>query len=479
MELAWALATTGRATETLGVLEPELERAAGADRERRQAMEGLLLGACGTVLEATGRLWARAADQRKRALRGELHDPVMLAALALIGSVAGLTAAQASECARRALRDERLMRSLAAYAGAACGLCWAGEVQEAADSLDVALAESHRRGSLPAFMNASVFRGHAAFVAGDLDAAEDHGQRAHELGAELGVGGWSMMFITSVLLERDRPGEALSLFERLAFEEPWLMTWDGAIVLAQRGRAKVAIGELDAGVTDMLDADRRMAAGGCDLSVPVDWVPCAASALAQLGRDREARALADRELAAARRFGERRRFGVALSTCGQLDRGPQGRAWLCQAVERLECSPARLEYARALVNLGSGLRRRGEREDARAPLSEGLDIAYACGSVALADRARAELFAAGARPRRDAASGAAALTPAELRTARMAADGLSNRDIAQALFISMKTVETHLSHAYGKLGITGREQLQPALTGRRHEPRAAMSAARH
>jgi DNA-binding CsgD family transcriptional regulator len=146
-------------------------------------------------------------------------------------------------------------------------------------------------------------------------------------------------------------------------------------------------------------------------------------------------------------------------------------------VEQLERSPARLEYARALVNLGAGLRRRGEREAARAPLSEGLDIANACGSVALADRARAELFAAGARPRRDAASGAAALTPAELRTARMAADGLSNRDIAQALFVSMKTVETHLSHAYGKLGIAGREQLPPALTGRRHEPRTAMTAA--
>ncbi len=88
------------------------------------------------------------------------------------------------------------------------------------------------------------------------------------------------------------------------------------------------------------------------------------------------------------------------------------------------------------------------------------------------DQARAELVATGARPRRDALSGPAALTPAELRTARMAVGGLTNREIAQALFVSAKTVEAQLSHAYAKLAIHSRSELAIALgaNGRRTSP---------
>lgn len=132
---------------------------------------------------------------------------------------------------------------------------------------------------------------------------------------------------------------------------------------------------------------------------------------------------------------------------------------LREAVDTLDQSGARLEHARALVNLGIGLRSRGEPEAAREPLTEGLDLAHRCGAVLLAEQARSELVATGARPRREAMSGPAALTPAELRTARMAAEGLTNREIAQALFVSTKTVEWQLSHAYSKLGIKGRGEL--------------------
>ena len=129
----------------------------------------------------------------------------------------------------------------------------------------------------------------------------------------------------------------------------------------------------------------------------------------------------------------------------------------------LERSPARLEHARALVNLGAGLFVRGERLAAREPLSQGLDLADRCGSAALAERAWAALVTTGARPRRVALTGPEALTAAEHRTARMAADGLGNREIAQALFVSTKTVETQLSRAYEKLGIRSRSELPAAL----------------
>ena len=115
------------------------------------------------------------------------------------------------------------------------------------------------------------------------------------------------------------------------------------------------------------------------------------------------------------------------------------------------------------MNLGAGLRERGESAEARTVLARGMDIAHGCGAFALAERAREESVAAGARPRREALSGPGALTPAELRTARMATEGLTNREIAQALFVSTKTVETHLSHAYAKLGIERRAELSAAL----------------
>jgi DNA-binding CsgD family transcriptional regulator len=162
-------------------------------------------------------------------------------------------------------------------------------------------------------------------------------------------------------------------------------------------------------------------------------------------------------------FGAPRRRGIALSLCGTLDPAEHGLIQLREAVEVLRASPARLEHARALVNLGAGLHARGQREQARPPLVEALDIAHRLGAAGLAERSRTELIAVGARPRRAALRGPEALTPSELRTARMAADGLSNREIAEALFLSARTVEAQLSGAYTKLSINRRAQLSDAL----------------
>ena len=96
-------------------------------------------------------------------------------------------------------------------------------------------------------------------------------------------------------------------------------------------------------------------------------------------------------------------------------------------------------------------------------LREGLDLAHSLGGIALADQARHELVIAGARPRRDALRGRDALTPSELRVARLAAAGQTNRQIAQALFVTQRTVENHLTNAYAKLGIGSRPDLAAAL----------------
>jgi DNA-binding CsgD family transcriptional regulator len=167
----------------------------------------------------------------------------------------------------------------------------------------------------------------------------------------------------------------------------------------------------------------------------------------------------------ARAFGAPRTLGIALRTAGLVEGGDPGLERLAEAVTVLNRSEAVLELARALIDYGSALRRFGRRRDAREPLRRGLDAASRCGAVVLAQRAREELLAAGARPRRERISGAAALTASELRVARLAAEGLTKRQIAQALFVSMSTVSTHLGHVYAKLDINDRRQLASALIG--------------
>jgi ATP/maltotriose-dependent transcriptional regulator MalT len=97
------------------------------------------------------------------------------------------------------------------------------------------------------------------------------------------------------------------------------------------------------------------------------------------------------------------------------------------------------------------------------PLHVGLDLAHRCGAERLAQRAAAELRAAGARPRRAVLTGLEALTASERRVAELATGGMSNPEIAQALFVTLNTVETHLRYVYQKLSISTRGQLPAAL----------------
>jgi DNA-binding NarL/FixJ family response regulator len=185
-----------------------------------------------------------------------------------------------------------------------------------------------------------------------------------------------------------------------------------------------------------------------------------ARALDRLGRKDEAIELCVEELAAARAWGAPGTVGPVLRVLGLL-RGEI--ALLEEAVEVLEGSQARHELAKALADLGSALRRDRRPTEAREPLRRALELADACGADGLVEHVRSELYATGARPRTTATGGVEALTASERRVAAFAAEGQSNRDIAQALFVTPKTVEVHLSNAYRKLGIRSRRELAGAL----------------
>jgi DNA-binding CsgD family transcriptional regulator len=164
---------------------------------------------------------------------------------------------------------------------------------------------------------------------------------------------------------------------------------------------------------------------------------------------------------------------VSLRALGLVEGGPAGEQLLREAVEILRDSPARLEHARALVDLGAALRRGNRRSDARRFLRDGVDIAHRCGASALAARGNQELAATGAHSRSIMLSGLDALTPSERRVAQLAADGLSNKEIAQTLFVTVKTVEQHLGRVYRKLDIGSRKQLATALGSPPSTPPAA------
>jgi DNA-binding NarL/FixJ family response regulator len=192
------------------------------------------------------------------------------------------------------------------------------------------------------------------------------------------------------------------------------------------------------------------------------WRSLKAQALDRLGRTDEALPLVEEELELARRFGVPGLIGRSLRVLGTLQR-EEGGETLEEAIALLEASPARLEHAKALAALGAMLRRGRKPSEAREPLRRALELATACDAALLVEHARSELYAAGSRPRSEALSGVDALTPSELRVAELAAEGGSNKDIAQTLYVTPKTVEVHLSNAYRKLGIRSRRELPAAL----------------
>ena len=174
--------------------------------------------------------------------------------------------------------------------------------------------------------------------------------------------------------------------------------------------------------------------------------------------------LARTELRLAEQCDVDRARGIALRALGMVEGGQGGLRRLEAAVQALERSPARLELGWASYELGAALRRANRRRDARAPLDRSLDLALACGAELLTQRAREQLQALGARPRSVMLTGPESLTPSERRVCRLAVEGLKNAEIAQALFVSLKTVETHLHSSYRKLDIASRAEL-PRILG--------------
>jgi DNA-binding CsgD family transcriptional regulator len=338
---------------------------------------------------------------------------------------------------------------------------------EALDLLDRGIATAQHSGDVGDYRYLCTLRSHSALYAGRLHLAEESGRAAldlHDLSTMPEIQLAAAVLIDA-LVARGELAEAQAILSERGMEQPVTvrMLIDHFVLMA-RARLRWRQNRLREALSDYQSCGMTLSEYGFTNPGFAHWRAEAAQVLFALGQVSEARELALENLELSRRFQAPGAIGIALRVNGLICKA--GRLdTLAESVAILRTTSAALELARSLTAQGAALRRAGHRSAALPVLREGLDLAARCGARPLAEEARAELVAAGARPRRAALRGPDALTASELRVARLAAANETNREIAQGLFVSLRTVEVHLTNTYRKLGVRSRSQLATALAG--------------
>ena len=468
------------------------QTAARADRLRAQVL--LLHGRTAESVEVL-RDAVDAASERDPRLAGELEDdlvdvlahhaplraeylarleagssqerPTFMSHLAFVRAITGAPAQEVIELARRALARPGLEgsgRFMHFYAFEALMVVEAAEASAAA--LREATSLAQRLGSRVvagplSYMPSSWAAWERRF--GDLRQAEEQARQGLELtiaARASAVVATLRCALAAILVDRGELDAADALFAQLPEHE----TGPGLREMhAMRGRLRLLQGRPEEAVAELereleLERVRGWVSGNREPSRLT-----LVRALVALDRRDEAVRVAEGEWQIAQRRGiagvrARARLARAL-TLGGADRLAELRA----AADDARRSPSRLVGAEVIGELGGALRRGGERAEARELLAEARDLAHRCGATGLEARLLEELVVAGARPRRVPVAGVDSLTASERRVADLAAGGMRNREIAEALFVTVKTVEVHLGRAYGKLNIKSRAQLAEAL----------------
>jgi DNA-binding CsgD family transcriptional regulator len=470
--LVMRLWSTGRTEEALLVLDKALSAAAADgnhDLALRLEIRRIVLSQLPPA-DALHRLEHYAARVDPRSAAGRLVD----ASTAWYGSLTGRSASETRERGRRAFASGQLVTELRdddlILGGCLLGLLRTDDLALCEQIIGQIVEEARARGGASGIAGGSYLSAYLAHLRGDLPHAEAHARAATTAFRAAGVVVVPpvMALLVDALVDRgDLNAADRELAEAdMGGEVPdhW---WFGPL-LWSRGYLRLAQGRTREAIDDLLEFGRRYTRDGMVATVTRPWASHAAPLLAQQGELDGARRLAERELGEARAWGTPRVIGQALRGLGLVIGGREGIELLLESARTLESSPARLEHARALIALGGSLRRDNQRSRAREPLRRGLELAHRCGARLLADVAAQELRATGARPRKPVSTGVDALTATELRIATMAAEGLSNREIAQTLYLSLKTVEMHLSRTYRKLSIGSRRELPPALAPADH-----------
>jgi DNA-binding CsgD family transcriptional regulator len=470
-ELARWLRFAGRGVEAVDILEPALAEAGGLDGRLADALEGEYLS-LGFIGAAARRL---VHDRLELELDDRCDD---LAVLGLAARAFDAAASGAEPAVAAAGLASRAIAVGMAPADPVAGGYWcllAGVASMWCDRFDLAerlmdsmLAEARRQGSAVGLRIACSTRALLHVRRGALPDAEADARFAISMADDRArADGLLTSAHATLALVQYEGGASPERIQRLIteLEDPCLDSdaLPYELVLHTRGCLRAAIGDDRGGLEDLLAGGRFSLGWGQKNPAVVPWRSEAALVASRLEEHDLARKLAGEELEIARRFGAPRAIGIALRAQALVAADTTTEPLLRDAVDVLDGCDARLELARALVDLGAVVRREGRRTHAREMLRRGLELTARCGAQRLSARAQDELLATGARPRRVALSGVESLTPSERRIARLAAEGHTNRMIAQALFITETTVEGHLARAYDKLGVRSRTRLPDAL----------------
>jgi DNA-binding CsgD family transcriptional regulator len=411
----------------------------------------------------------RAGALLERARKG-LDPPQVSAVAAAVAAATNEPADQVAEWARHAIASGTPPLPQPSeppwFVSAVLGLLYAECWDEAQALLDVAVAEARAAANgffLPSLL---AYRALLALRRSDLTAAEADARALLEAPGVSAPPPYHRLVATAVLVnavvERGKFHEAERQLEPLAAVLQSRSQTAG-VLLHARGRLRLAQRRFGEALDDFLAAG-EIASGTLAVSpCYLPWRSDAALAELAIGETDTARRLSGEELELARAFGAPRALGVALRAAGLVAGGQRGEDLLREAIEVLGGPDTRLEQARALTELGALLRRSNRRVEARKMLRQAIDSAYRVGAEPLARRAETELRATGARPRRIMLTGLEALTASERRIAELAADGLTNAQIAQTLFVTARTVEGHLTHVFLKLDVKARTELPTAL----------------
>jgi DNA-binding CsgD family transcriptional regulator len=470
-ELGKALWGTGQATEGMDLMRRAAGAVAERDRERALTLESELI-----ALQELDPSSVFDARERTARLAGEIDgrtpaERLLLPAVGFERAQSGGAADEVARLAERALEGgllaEQTADALPFYNAIWLLLC-ADRLEAAEHWLERALGEARARGSAFAFSQVSAFRAWLAMRGGAVADAEAEARGALEaarLQPGLPATPLALAFLVEALTERAEAAAAEEALEASGLTD---VTAEHAFLFIplqfSRGRLRLAQGRTQEGLDDLLGLGKIKRRFGFNDPFETPWASSAAPALAAAGDREQARRIVQEELQQAGHWGTPRGIGQALRALGLVEGGDKGVELLEKAAAALERCPSPLEQARALTDLGAALRRRKRRAEAREPLRRALDLAHRAGATALAKRAREELAATGAKPRKLLLTGIDALTASERRVVAMAAEGLTNKQIAQALFVTVKTVETHLGHAYQKLDISSRQDLPRALS---------------
>ena len=440
-----------------------------ADERSRETIQAALFNTARMDLGTRGVTGPLLDRVQARTARGEELEPQLNANLAIELAAAGRDRDGAARSAREALKALPLLMSVSAAAlpETLSVLLFADYAAEARVSAVRWLQLARQQGSQPAAAVAEGFTSLIALYGGEVSESVAYGLQGIAGTPNIWISTIVSSFVVRALIDRGELGQASALLTEYGLTGELPPSWPHNLVRHARGCLSAAAADHAAAITDLVTSGEQAERWGIPNPAILPWRSDAALSMAALGDRVAASRLCAEEVEIARMWGAGRALGIALRAAGLVEGARRGIELLEEALTVLRQAPAPLELARALVDLGAAHRRAGARNAARELLREGLDLAYRQGGLRLADRARRELVIAGGKPRRDAMRGRDALTPSELRVAELAAGGQTNRQIAQALFITQRTVENHLTSTYAKLGISSRAELAAALAGSR------------